>query len=104
MRTSYINTTHSTHPELTRYEEKAKSQEERILRWFKTHKFQASPNQVLRYIPVEQRPPITSIRRALTNLTNAEELVKTDKQVKGPYGRPEHLWKLAPKYDQREMF
>ena len=48
--------------------------------------------------------PLTSIRRALTNLTNAGELVKTDKQMKGMYGRPEHQWRLAPKHDQGELF
>ena len=38
--------------------------------------------------------PITSIRRAITNLTNDEKLVKTDNQKTGPYGKPSYCWKL----------
>ena len=38
---------------------------------------------------------LTSVRRALSNLTKAERLVKTDMLVDGLYGRPEGLWKLA---------
>jgi hypothetical protein len=103
MKSSYYNTTHSIHPELTRYEEKAKSQEERILEYFKTYEVSATPSNLLRVLFHDQ-VPLTSIRRAFTNLTNAGDLVKTDRQVRGPYDRPEYQWRLAPKYAQREMF
>ena len=39
--------------------------------------------------------PITSIRRALTNLTNAGVLEKTNKMVMGRYGKKTHTWKLV---------
>ena len=39
--------------------------------------------------------PITSIRRAITNLTDAGKIIKTDQYVKGNYGKLEHLWELA---------
>ena len=103
MRTSYYNTTQATHPELGQYEKKAKSQEERILEWFRKGVLDAPPSEI-RYCLFDTEVPITSVRRALTNLTNNGDLVKTDVQFKGPYGRPEFLWKLAPKYNQREMF
>ena len=38
--------------------------------------------------------PITSIRRAMTDLTNLGKIVKTDRQIKGLYGNAEHLWEL----------
>ncbi len=38
--------------------------------------------------------PITSIRRAMTNLTNRGNLVKTDAQVTGAKGKPEYIWKI----------
>ena len=38
--------------------------------------------------------PITSIRRAITNLTNSGKIIKTNRQVKGIYGKAEHLWEL----------
>ena len=38
---------------------------------------------------------LTSVRRSLTNLTNAEVLVHLHETRPGPYGRPEGLWQLA---------
>ena len=62
-----------------------------------------SPSEILIYC-MKHTVPLTSVRRAVTNLTNRGDLVKTDKQVKGPYGRPEYQWRLAHKYDQRNLF
>jgi Fe2+ or Zn2+ uptake regulation protein len=39
--------------------------------------------------------PITSIRRALTNLTDKGLLKKTNEMVMGKYGKKTHTWKLA---------
>lgn len=104
MRTSHYNTTHEVHPALGRYEKKAVTQQDRILEWFKTYEQRASPSKVLRVVFPGEHIPITSIRRAMTNLTDAGELVKTDKQVKGSYGRNEYQWRLAEKHNQRVMF
>ena len=41
--------------------------------------------------------PITSIRRAMTNLTDDGMIVKTQETVKGVYGKNEHLWSLPEK-------
>jgi hypothetical protein len=38
--------------------------------------------------------PITSIRRAMTNLTDAGFLEKTDHKRKGPKGKAEYIWKV----------
>ena len=38
--------------------------------------------------------PITSIRRAMTNLSNEGHLEKTDDYVFGMYAKREHLWTL----------
>ncbi|ALF02212.1 helix-turn-helix DNA binding domain protein [Mycobacterium phage LadyBird] len=38
---------------------------------------------------------ITSVRMQITVLTDEGFLVKTDDQVEGPYGKPEHIWRLA---------
>ncbi len=37
--------------------------------------------------------PLTSIRRAITVLTNKGLLQKTDEQISGVYGKPEYVWK-----------
>lgn len=38
--------------------------------------------------------PITSIRRAITNLTRAGYLVKTNRKKEGLYGMLNHTWQL----------
>ncbi len=39
--------------------------------------------------------PMTSVRRAISNLTDEGFLVRLDRQKIGIYGRPEHFWRLA---------
>lgn len=103
-RYTYHNTTETLGTELKLYQDKAKSQEVRILAFLLEDPVRPiTPSVAVRWI-FKDSVPITSVRRALTNLTNAGELVKTNAQVKGPYGRPEFIWKLASKYNQREMF
>jgi len=38
--------------------------------------------------------PLTSIRRAISDLTKEGYLVKTDRMVKGIYGEPNHIWRV----------
>jgi predicted ArsR family transcriptional regulator len=92
---SYHNTTHETGKTLAEYEGKAKTQEERILEYFRNNwHTEMSPSQVQNCLGMHGTP-ITSIRRAITNLTTDGKLVKTDKKVKGIYGRAEFTWRLA---------
>lgn len=53
-----------------------------------------SPEQVHR--AVMPRAPLTSARRAITNLTAKGLLEKTDERASGLFGRPVHLWRLVP--------
>jgi len=43
---------------------------------------------------INEQTPLTSIRRAITDLTNRNRLVKTDKKVLGSAGRKTYTWKL----------
>ncbi len=43
------------------------------------------------------RYPITSIRRAITDLTNDGKLYHTGLTVPGPLGKPEGVWKINRK-------
>ena len=93
MRDSYHNTTRERPERLTRYEAQAKRQDLRILEFFKNHRgLHFTPSQV--HKAVGGGAPITSIRRAMTNLTSTAHLVKTQDKVEGPYGRPEYQWML----------
>jgi len=99
----YHNTTQSLGPELRQYQDKASSQEKRILAFLKLdHHRPITPSAAMKWI-FKGSVPITSVRRAISNLSRDGHLVKTTTQVKGPLGRPEFVWRLAPKYDQQEF-
>ncbi len=94
----FYNTTGYSGDRLKAAKEKVASQEEVILGIFELNK-----DILLVYRPAEMAVecellgkdwPITSIRRAMYNLTRKGLLVKTDKQVEGPCGHKEYLWKL----------
>ena len=71
---------------------KTRKQEELILDLFVKRNRPLSPSMVLSQSGL--KCPITSIRRAMTDLCKAGRIVKTDRQIKGIYGKAEHLWEL----------
>ena len=91
---SYYNTNAESGARLGVSERKALSQEAVIERFFRLR-----PRG--RYGPADvqdmvlSRCPITSIRRAITNLTTRGILIKTDHKHRGKYGKQEHTWQLA---------
>ncbi len=108
MSASYHNTTNSSGDELLRYDAKAKSQEGKILHWLEEGaglglKGPYAPSMI-RKLCFANQVPLTSVRRALSNLTEARQLVKTDTQKRGPYGRPEHTWRLPKQPIQKSLF
>lgn len=101
---SFYNTTKRTGEELIRAEEEARSQEERVLAFFRSEKGFKSPFEVWHRLFLCSIP-ITSVRRAMTNLANEGHLEKTDILVTGDYGKPNHLWRLAVrKPEQLKLF
>ena len=93
---SYFNTTRSKGKDLKKAKDKSLSQEELIKRFMKLNKHKA-------YTPFEIQDefvkdyglsvwPITSVRRAMSNLTSSNILIKTDTQVKGDYGKLNYKW------------
>ena len=78
---SYHNTTQTTQTELLLYEQKARTQDQEILRLI---------NGGGEWTAEDLRPylncPITSVRRALTNLEK-RGVVKRVREIKGEYGR-----------------
>ena len=97
---SYYNTTSEKGQELKESHRKAKSQEELIYSYFLTHGKPLSPSQVLKNLKLSC--PITSIRRAMTNLTDDNKIIKTNIKVKGMYGKREHLWRLKTTEDDND--
>ena len=95
---SFYNTTHETGETLKESHRMAKTQEGRILNYFLTLGTPLSPSRVLDGMNLNC--PLTSIRRAITNLTLARKLIKTDEYSVGMYGKREHLWRLRTEEDR----
>lgn len=89
---TYFNTTDSAGRELRQYVADAECQEGKLLTWFGDADGCYSPSMLRRLVFVN-KAPLTSVRRAITNLTNSGQLVKTSHQVQGPYGKPEYCWR-----------
>ncbi len=89
---SFHNTLELKGKELLRAESKAKTQEEIILKLF-TDNPHADFTASDLWLKLGQQWPITSVRRALTNLT-AEHLRKTETKRIGLYGMMNCVYKL----------
>lgn len=76
--------------------EQARNQEAVVLEVFRRQGRPLTPSDVWkRTCEAGLRWPLTSIRRAITGLTNSEKLVKLAQQRVGMYGKPEHHWALS---------
>ena len=99
MKTFHNTIDEKGHP-LFKSQAKARSQQERILAFFHQH-------SALYFTPFEIHKlvlpyaPITSVRRALTNLQKAGYLKKTGIMVLGNYDKNNHTWRL--KNDKQEQ-
>ena len=93
--TPFYNTNQESLQEFSDSSQKAANQAAVILKLLELSKAPMSPSMV--YKALREEWPITSIRRAMTNLTDDGKIVKTQKTVKGIYGKKEHLWALPEK-------
>lgn len=93
--TNYHNTNKLTSKRLIEATSKAITQQQIVLKIFKHHK-QLTASEVykkfLKY--TKTTPPITSIRRAISNLQSQKKILKTQNTVLGMYNSPEHYYKL----------
>ena len=92
----FYNTTNETGESLKQCRRACNKQEEEVLNMFKflceNEDYELPPSEIHELLP---QYPITSIRRAITNLTKAGYLRKTAVKIVGPYGRKEHCWQLG---------
>lgn len=91
---SYYNTNNLDGEDLGKAELSAKGQEADILKFFR-----ARPGLLLTpedaSAALSSRTPLTSVRRAITNLTIKGLLTKTERMRQGKYGKPIHFWKIS---------
>ena len=100
MKKGYQMSWHNTTDEeqLDELNEKAEKQEDVILEFFrKNRNKEFTPFAVHTHVLLGC--PITSIRRAITNLTKEGKLIKTDKKIVEEYGVSNYLWKYNTKYE-----
>lgn len=84
-------TAHYTEEQVRRLKESASKQERDIARWFWNNPDQnIGPGRLHKKLGFDW--PITSTRRAISNLTDAGILEKTSQQSTGIFGKPEYHW------------
>lgn len=95
---NYWNTTRLTGAELREAVQSADKQDAAVLAIFDSRPGQyMSPSQVWRIgCDLGARWLLTSVRRSMTTLTEARELVKLDDRIDGAYGRKEFVWRRLP--------
>jgi len=90
----FYNTNKETGSTLKKSHKKAANQQVIILNFFNFH-----PHGYFTPFDIQYRTrinaPITSIRRAMTNLEGDKKIIKTGKMKPGQYGKQNHTWKLA---------
>ena len=98
MRPPYHQTTPLSSEVLKAATATARTQEDKVRAYFRTFPYghRASASRVHQAIFGWNSPvPLTSTRRAITNLTVAGILVMTDRTIPGAFGKPEHLYQMA---------
>ena len=97
----YYNTNKETGNTLKNSISKSNTQEDIVLDIFNKHK-KLSASQVWK-IYNNQLTPITSIRRAITNLCSRGTLIKTNETALGVYGKKEHLYKTIQVTENKQL-
>jgi hypothetical protein len=91
---TYFNTTNEKGSALRENRQKAETQNEKILAYFKKRPGEhLSPTDLWMNL-FNKSCPITSVRRSISDLTADCLLEKTDRTKIGTYGRKEYCWKL----------
>ena len=91
---TYYNTTRMQGDQLVMFTRKAATQNEIIYQMFQ-RSITLTPSLCQRMCEQQgNRWPITSVRRAITNLTKDGLLEKTDEKRPGAYNRPEYVWRI----------
>jgi hypothetical protein len=93
----YYNTISLSGEKLEKNIARALAQEELVKQIFQANPNKPlSPSMIMKLVSkkYDRHSPITSWRRAITNLTDMGLLVKTDQKVEGLFGEPEHCWQL----------
>lgn len=93
---SFFNTTGLIGAELRDAIQAAKLQEDAVLAIFRASPKPLAPSAVWHRCQLAGKAwPLTSVRRAITNLTDRHLLQRCEHKRSGLYGRPEFCWETA---------
>lgn len=98
LRSYHPSSPRTTVEEAREGERRAAGQEQAVLEFFRAHDGEDwTPSEVCNRMNRgrDHGWPLTSIRRALTNLSQRGLLRRTNLRRMGPLGSPEHAWSLA---------
>ena len=99
---SYYNTNNEIGTELKKSREKAKSQDEMVLEFLRSHdQLGVTPERTLRHFKIMEglnenrwhNTPLTSIRRSFSNLKKKGLIYKTGQTIEGDFGKQIAIWK-----------
>jgi Fe2+ or Zn2+ uptake regulation protein len=92
----YHNTNKESGKKLITSKTKASKQELKVLKFFQSNNSteRYTPEDILNNVDFGKEVPITSVRRAITNLTNAGYLRKTEVMRTGQFGKQIHTWQI----------
>ena len=100
----YYNTNNESGERLIKSKSKAKTQDEIILDIFNTWRQSdgLTPSEIEEILihHHDKNWPLTSIRRAISTLTDSGKLTKTNKLRGGKYNKNEHICKFKPQTRQ----
>lgn len=100
----FYNTNNEKGATLKDSQEKAKSQDQMVLEYFRScDQLGVTPERVLRHFKIMEKlsesrwhnTPITSIRRSFSNLKNKGLIEKTNRTIEGDFGKQVNVWKLC---------
>jgi len=91
----FYNTINDPPDQLIIDKKNANSQQSKIYTFFRRNYPMAFTPFDVQYLVFEKdkQPPVTSVRRAITNLTKMGYLVKTEKKKSEVYGKDNYKWK-----------
>ncbi len=90
----FFNTTRERGQRLKGSRKKANKQEILIMGFFRNNPELAFAPHYIHKKLFDENTPLTSTRRALSNLTKSKLLTKTYQQVMGPFGKMVYCWAL----------
>ena len=92
---SYYNTLSESGEDLKDSQVKAETQKDKIFRYLKCWSgIEKSPSQLHYELFGRSSTPITSVRRAISDLTKEGKLEKTENKKQGKYGKDEYCWTI----------